>query len=50
MNRKGYDNMEEIWKEISDLHGRYEVSTFGRIRNTITKHIKAQQLLGTMCN
>ena len=34
--------MEEIWKKIADLHGRYEVSTYGRIRNSVTKHIKTQ--------
>jgi hypothetical protein len=34
--------MEEIWKKINYLHGRYEASSYGRIRNSETKHIKAQ--------
>ena len=34
--------MEEEWVSIADLHNRYEVSNFGRIRNSVTKHIKAQ--------
>lgn len=32
----------EIWKPIVDLDGKYEASTDGRIRHSITKHIKAQ--------
>lgn len=31
--------MEEIWKEIKFLDGKYEVSNRGRIRNTATKRI-----------
>lgn len=31
----------EIWKPIVTLHGKYEASTFGRIRNSKTHHIKA---------
>lgn len=32
-------NLQEIWKEIPYLKGRYEASTFGRIRNLRTGHI-----------
>lgn len=31
----------EIWKPIVALHGKYDASTFGRIRNSKTLHIKA---------
>lgn len=33
---------EELWKPIESLHGRYEASTLGRIRNAKNGHIKAQ--------
>lgn len=33
--------MEEIWRDIEDLDGVYEVSNLGRIRNKKTKNIKS---------
>ena len=27
------NNIEEIWKEIPGYEGKYEVSSFGRLRN-----------------
>ena len=41
--------MEEIWKEIEDLDGFYEVSNFGRIRNKKTLHIKSIIFDGHYC-
>lgn len=41
--------MEEVWKEIEDLDGFYEVSNFGRIRNKKTLHIKAIVFDGYYC-
>ena len=37
---------EELWKPIESLHGRYEASTLGRIRNAKNGHIKAQSYDG----
>lgn len=31
--------MKELWKPIDEVNGRYEVSTFGNVRNTNTKNI-----------
>ena len=41
--------MEEIWKEIKELDGYYEVSNFGRIRNKKTLHIKSIDFDGHYC-
>lgn len=38
--------MEEIWKEIKKLDGKYEVSNFGNIRNTKTKSIRKPSKAG----
>lgn len=32
--------MEEEWRSIASLAGKYEVSNLGRVRNTNTKHIR----------
>lgn len=35
--------MEEIWKDIPGYEGRYQASTFGRIRNYVTGLILSQR-------
>lgn len=37
-------NPTEVWKDVVDFEGLYEVSSLGRIRNTKTGAIKAQCL------
>lgn len=32
--------MEELWKPIKNFNGYYEISNLGRVRNTLTGHIK----------
>ena len=35
--------MKEVWKDISDFKGKYEVSSYGRIRNSKTQNILKQR-------
>ena len=35
--------MKEVWKDISDFKGEYEVSSYGRIRNSKTQNILKQR-------
>ena len=37
-------NSIEIWKDVPDFEGYYEVSSLGRVRNCRTKKIKAQSI------
>ena len=34
--------MEEIWKDIEGYKGKYQVSNFGKVKNTNTNHILSQ--------
>ena len=37
-------NLIEIWKDVIDFEGYYEVSSLGRVRNTRSSEIKAQNV------
>ena len=37
------NNKEEVWKSIADTNNRYEVSSFGNIRNAVTKKVLKTQ-------
>ena len=37
------NNKEEVWKSIADTNNRYEVSSFGNIRNAVTKRVLKTQ-------
>lgn len=37
------NNKEEVWKSITDTNNRYEVSSFGNIRNAVTKKVLKTQ-------
>ena len=49
METNDEDLLNEIWKPIAALHNKYEASTFGRIRNTKTLHIKTIIFDGNYC-
>lgn len=34
--------MQEIWKDITEYEGIYQISNLGRVKNTVTKEIKKQ--------
>ena len=34
--------MQEIWKDIIEYEGIYQISNLGRVKNTVTKEIKKQ--------
>ena len=36
--------MDEIWKDVIDWEGTYEVSNLGRVRHAQTKHVLANRL------
>ena len=35
--------MEEIWKEIEDTQGKYQISNTGKVRNSLTKKERKQR-------
>lgn len=34
MNSKGVINLEEVWRDITEYEGFYQVSTLGRVKNS----------------
>ena len=40
-----YNTVEEVWKDIEGYEGLYEVSSFGRVRNSKSKRIRKQNLV-----
>lgn len=39
----------ETWKDIPTFEGRYQISTFGRVRNKKTSYILKSNSKGTPC-
>jgi hypothetical protein len=38
--------MEEIWKDVKDFEGLYQVSNLGNVKRLISKRVFAERMIG----